>query len=73
MPKIIILVNPLEGIRWKVIMKNFPITPQYFKTRSCDGCPAKMSEKLLVRVVLHRPVRRVRGGSRMPLAWWIAV
>jgi hypothetical protein len=67
-PNIIILVNPLKGIRWKVVSKNLPITPWYFRTRSCGGCPAKMSKKLLVRPVLHLPVRRVRGGSRTLLA-----
>jgi hypothetical protein len=61
-------VNPLKGIRWKVVSKNFLITLQYFRIRFCGGCPAKMSEKLLVRLVLHLPVRRVRGGSRTPLA-----
>jgi hypothetical protein len=72
-PNIIIFVNPLEGMRWKVVSKNFPITPLYFNTSSWEGCPAKMSEKLLVRPVLHRPVRRVSGGSGTPLACLIAV
>jgi len=72
-PNIIIFVNPLEGMRWKVVLKNFLITPLYFSISSWGGCPAKMSEKLLVRPVLHLPVRRVSGGSGTPLACLMAV
>ena len=71
--KIIILVNPLEGIRWKVELKKLLITPLYFRTRSCEGWLVNMSEKLLVRPMLHLPVSRVSGGSETPLAWRIAV
>jgi hypothetical protein len=72
-PKIIILVNPLEGIRWKVVSKNFLITALYFRTSSWEGCPAKTSEKLLVRPVLHLPIRRINSGSGTPLAYRMAI